>query len=127
MIEHTFFRFALVGLANTAVGYGTILLLHYSLGWSPTVANAGGYAVGVLLSYSINRTFTFNSSRSHVQAVPRFVVAAAGSFMLNLLVLHASLSTLGLPVGLAQALAVGSYTVAFYLSNRFLVFRDQQS
>ncbi len=123
MMPATVIRFALVGLVNTGVGYGVILLLHYGLGVDPVLANAGGYLAGMLLSYTLNRRYTFASRRPHGQALPRFGMAAAGCFALNLLVLQIGLAALALPVALAQALAVGSYTVAFYFANRFLVFR----
>ncbi len=123
MISSTVLRFTLVGLVNTAVGYGVILLLHYGLGIDPVPANAGGYLSGLLLSYALNRRYTFASRRPHGQALPRFGMAAAGCFALNLLVLQVGLAVLALPVALAQALAVGSYSVAFYFANRWLVFR----
>jgi putative flippase GtrA len=47
-------------------------------------------------------------------------MAPAVSFLLNLLVLHAAL---GLNAAVAQAVALGSCTVSFYLLSRFLVFR----
>ena len=123
MINSSFVRFALVGLANTLVGYTVILLLHYGLGISPVLANTGGYLIGFLLSYGLNRSFTFVSKRPHVQALTRFGLAAACCFVLNLMVLEFSVSVIALPIVFAQALAVGSYTVAFYLSSRFFVFR----
>lgn len=123
MITTSFVRFALVGLANTAVGYGVILLLYYRFETGPVLANVGGYLIGVLLSYVLNRSFTFASHRPHVEALPRFSLAATACFVLNLIVLKFCMSVLTLPVALAQALAVGTYTIAFYLTSRFLVFR----
>lgn len=123
MNQHPLFRFVLVGLANTGVGYGLILLLHYGLGLSPVMANFGGYVIGALLSYGLNRSFTFNSQRAHHKALPLFLAAAGGSYLLNLVVLQFALQML--PFALAQALAVFSYSAAFYLSCRFLVFEGQ--
>ena len=123
VVDRSFVRFVLVGLVNTAVGYGVILFLHYGLQMSPLWANVGGYAVGGLLSYLLNRSFTFASSKPHSQALPRFGAAMAACFALNLMVLEFGLSVLALPVPAAQALAIGSYTVAFYLVNRLAVFR----
>ncbi len=120
MIRHPIVRFVLVGLANTGVGYGLVLLLHYCLGLSPVLANVGGYVIGALLSYGLNRCFTFNSRRAHGKALPLFMAAAGGSYLLNLIVLQLALPIL--PFALAQALAVLSYSVAFYLGCRLLVF-----
>jgi putative flippase GtrA len=125
VIGNSFLRFALVGFVNTSVGYGVILLLHYVVGFSPVFANFGGYAIGTILSYALNRRFTFASGRPHKVALPQFAIAAAGCFLLNLLVLNIGLNALSLPVALAQAMAVTTYTVFFYLASRFLIFREQ--
>lgn len=124
MMKLTFARFLLVGIANTALGYGTILLLHYTLGASPILANAVGYFFGTLLSYTLNRAYTFASTRPHAQALPRFCLTAATSFVLNVMVLELCLTALKLPFALAQAAAICVYTASFYLISRFLVFRS---
>lgn len=122
MIELPFVRFALVGFANTAVGYGAIMLLHSGFGAEPVPANVGGYLIGAFLSYMLNRNFTFASVRPHSEALPRFGITVVCCFFLNLLVLKIGLEVFALPVALAQALAVGAYTVTFYLTSRILVF-----
>lgn len=124
MSKLTYLRFVLVGLANTAVGYAVIMLLHYGLGVEPVPANVGGYLIGALLSYTLNRNFTFASNRPHAEALPRFGLAVVVCFLLNLMVLNLCLTVFLLPVALAQALAVCAYTVAFYFASRFLVFRS---
>jgi len=121
MIDSSFIRFLLVGIANTAVGYGTIMFLHYAFGISPVVANTGGYLIGGLLSYMLNRRFTFASKRRHSEALPRFALTVGCCFVLNLIVLEQTLAFVPLPV--AQAFASVTYTVAFYLTSRFFVFR----
>lgn len=122
MRDSTALRFALVGVANTVLGYAVILLLHYGLGWQPVLANAGGYVVGGGVSYVLNRRFSFRSDRPHAQALPRFIAAVAMSFGVNLLVLRMALMVPNLPIAVAQAIAVTSYMVVFYLISRFFVF-----
>ena len=124
VINRSFVRFALVGLANTVVGYGLIMLLHYGFGAGLVLANVCGYLTGALMSYALNRSFTFASDGPHAQTLPRFGIAVGVCFGLNLLVLKFCISVLALPVAAAQALAMGTYTVAFYLISRYLVFRS---
>jgi putative flippase GtrA len=123
MMSSGFGRFVLVGLLNTAVGYSVILLLQVGIGAPPFIANAGGYLIGGLVSYALNRNFTFGSNRPHGQTLPRFSMVAAGCFALNIGVLTFGLQVLNLRPALAQALAVASYTVAFYWASRTIVFR----
>lgn len=123
MSSSSFLRFAVVGLGNTLVGYAVILFLHYGLGAAPVASNIGGYAVGALLSYGLNRRFTFASQRAHLQALPRFCLVVAACFAINLLVLKICVALFSWPVALAQALAIGAYTLCFYIASRSLVFR----
>ena len=123
-MRSTFTRFLLVGIANTATGYGTILLLFYGLGFGPMPANVAGYVLGALLGYVLNRNYTFTSTRPHAEALPRFCLTVGTCFMLNLMVLEFCLTTLGLPFALAQIFATCAYTATYYLTSRFLVFRS---
>lgn len=120
------FRYLLVGALNTVLGYGVILMLQLGLGLNALLANAAGYSVGLLVSYSLNRRFAFRSVRSHRSGLPAFVAAAAACYGLNLVVLWLGLGA-GLPVAAAQGIAVASYTVSFYLLNRYAVFRSETS
>lgn len=121
MINSSFIRFLLVGLANTSVGYCTTLFLHYALNLSPMLANTGGYVIGGMLSYFLNRRYTFASNRRHREALPRFALTVATCFALNLLILEQALAFTPLPI--AQLFANIAYTVSFYLASRFIVFR----
>lgn len=115
-------RYLLVGVVNTAVGYGAIMGLQYGLGTSALAANAGGYAVGWVVSYLLNRSYTFRSNRPHAQSLPAFAVAAGICYAVNAGVLVLAMSVLGLPGAVAQAMALCSYTVSFYLLNRYVIF-----
>lgn len=115
-------RFVLVGLVNTGIGFAVILALHYLLHWPPMLANAGGYLVGAVVSYLLSRGFTFQSSRAHRDALPRFVVAVSACFLLNLATLQGAAQWLHWPGWLAQALAVLSYNISFFLLSRQWVF-----
>jgi putative flippase GtrA len=120
-----FARFIAIGLVNTAIGFGIFAALQLGAGWSPFAANLTGYAVGWLVSYTLNRRFTFRSGRSHGSAVPRFVFVAALAFGLNALVLFACLELLSFPPLVAQAIAMIAYTLFFYLLSRYVVFNHR--
>lgn len=125
MIAGQLWRFAAVGALNTAVGYAAILLLQFGADLPPMLANAGGYLIGFGLSYTLHRSWTFGSRQHHGRALPLFALAVLAAFAINLLVLEACLRWAGWPVAVAQAVAVSSYAVAFFLLSRSLVFRDR--
>lgn len=118
-------RFGLAGLANTVVGLLVIATLDLGLGLDPHVANAAGYAVGLALSFQLNRSFVFRRKGPLLATGRRFLVAAGCAFALNQIVLSAVARGLGtgdLARLVAQAAGVGAYTVALFVISRLWVF-----
>lgn len=122
-----FTKFCAVGLANTLIGYGTILLASFVLGLNAYAANVCGYAVGLLVSFLLNRRFTFESRQAALPALAKFLLAFLPSYGLNLVVLYIILQHLQFPEALAQALAIGTYTVTFFVLCCVFVFRAPES
>ena len=122
-----FVSFGSVGLINTLIGYAVILFIGLGLGVSPYVANASGYAVGLLISFALNRRYTFSSRQAIIPGLACFLAAFAPSYALNLAVLHLGVHWLALPEALAQALAIVTYTVTFFVLCRAFVFRTPKS
>jgi putative flippase GtrA len=117
-------RYGLVGVANTAVGLGVILILQMLLGLDPYSANAGGYAVGLAVSFLLNRAWTFQVSDRPAGRLSRFMLAFAISYAANL----GTLTLLIDPVGMvaAQAVAVVVYSTIFFVFCRVYVFAPQR-
>lgn len=111
--------FGLVGIANTAVGYGTILVLM-AANIGPVVANIGGYALGLCCSYILNSRVTFANRRAGGGRVLRFLAVFAICWLLNLAVLTLTLTHL--PAALAQLAAMVAYTALFFFLSRAFVF-----
>jgi putative flippase GtrA len=119
-------RYVLAGLTNTAVGLGLTLVLDVGFHLAPALANAAGYAVGVMVAYVLNRGFVFRHRGAARVTSPRFLAAVAIGFGLNQLVL--ALASRMLHGGswrhaAAQILAAGCYSVSVYLMCRYWVFR----
>lgn len=122
-------RYGLVGVLNTAVGYAVILGLDLGLHLNPFLANAGGYAVGLLVSFALSRSFVFRSQDSVRKAGPRYLAAVAAAFLLNQLVMGAARALLpDAPLGHAASQFAGmiGYTGALFLLSYFWVFRRRQ-
>jgi putative flippase GtrA len=127
VVSFTALKFALTGVGNTIVGVGTLLFARDVLGMSDYVANAIGYVVGLIFSFVVNRSFTFADRSSMAITAPRFLLAFAISYSANLVVLAVGLDVLGLHPNLAQAFAIVTYSVTFFLLCRLFVFRSRAS
>jgi len=118
-------RYGLVGAANTGIGLAVILGLEFGLKASPVLANAAGYAVGFAVGFALNRGFVFRSQAGVAAAGPRYLLAVAACYGLNLLVLQGMRAVLppgDLARAIAQLCAMGSYTVALFALSRYWVF-----
>ena len=124
--RQSFLRFMAVGLLNTGIGVATIALASLAFKADPYMANALGFAVGILVGYQLNRRWTFGSSRSVLITAPRYLVVFAVSYAINFGVLAALLRIAAVHPMVAQAAAIGSYSIAFYLLCRFVVFPDSR-
>jgi putative flippase GtrA len=116
-------RFLLTGLANSAVGWAVIFGGLWA-GMSGLAANAAGYAVGLVVSFTLNRQFVFGARGAvSLGEVARFLAAFAVAYGANVAVLLAAQNVLGADSALAQLPAIAAYVAIFFLLSQFLVFR----
>jgi putative flippase GtrA len=115
-------RFSAVGVANTAIGLAAIYAVLYFFGTGPVVANATGYAIGLAVSFSLNRAWTFDDTGSIGRALPRYLSVAAGAYLLNLITVLIGARLLGIGPYLVQLFGVAIYTVVMFLGCRWFVF-----
>ena len=102
-----FARFVGVGLAAAAAHFSTLALLVEMDAVGPVLASAVGFIVGGMVSYILNRRFTFDATRSHAGAVPRFIVVAGVAFVLNEALMWLFVHEAGIFYLLAQFLTTG--------------------
>ena len=57
--ENTVLKFLLVGVVNTLIGTGTMFLLYNLAHCSYWVSSAANYVVGGIVSFFLNKYFTF--------------------------------------------------------------------
>ena len=85
LLDPTLFRFILVGLVNTAVGYGVMFGLYNLAGlhtWGDTgywLSSAANYIVGSVVSFFLNKHFTFRSREKGAGVVLRWPAPACSS------------------------------------------------
>jgi putative flippase GtrA len=115
-------RFAGVGIINTAVGLSVIWGVMFFFGAAPAPANAAGYAIGLGLSFVLNRSWTFGSRAASAEQLPRFMLVAALSYLVNLSVVMLAISQFSVNAYLAQLVGAAMYTVSFFFGCRCFVF-----
>jgi putative flippase GtrA len=119
--KNEFVRFLVVGVLNTGVGFGVFVLLTLGLGVNPAISNAAGYAVGLTIAYPLYRNLVFAVKTHSSSNVLSFILCFAISFLLNQAVLN-SLIYAGVPGYISQIFAMATYTLVFFLLNKYVVF-----
>ena len=116
-------RFAAVGLVNTAIGLLAIYAVIFFFNANPALANAIGYAIGLTVSFLLNRLWTFGDTQSIAKVLPSYLLAAAISYLLNLSVVLLGTYHFGVGPYLVQLFGIGVYTVTMFLGCRWFVFQ----
>lgn len=114
-------RFGTVGVANTLIGSGTILVLTW-WGMNPYAANVTGYGVGTVFSFYANSRWTFGASMAGARLV-KFLGVLAVSYGINVVVLSAALR-MGWSEVASQLPAMVCFTVINFLGQRYFTFRE---
>ena len=119
-----FIKYLMVGAVNTVVGFGIIIFCIEVLGLHPVAANATGFSVGAVVSFLLNRSFSFRSKVPIATGLPSFVAVVIAGYLLNLAALLVGQEMLHLGIYPSQILGVSTYVVAVYFASKSLVFRD---
>lgn len=115
----TLLRFATVGAITTLLDIA-LFTTFVAAAAPPAPANLVSYSCGIVVSYALNRTWTFGARHSHAKAL-KFVAATLAGLLIST-VLVAGLATLMSPT-LAKILSVPVVFAWNYLTARLWVFR----
>ena len=119
-------RFVAVGIVNTATGLSIIYAVMFFFKANPVVANVIGYAVGLCVSFALNRVWTFNSRKPIAHVLPKYLFVAGVSYLLNLGTVIAAMSYFGIDRYVAPLLGTCVYTGCMFLGCRWFVFAPQR-
>jgi putative flippase GtrA len=116
-------RYAAVGAVGTAVHYLVLLTLVERYGVPPTVATTFGFATGAVVNYFLNCRFTFERTRPHREALPRFLAVAAAGMLVNSGIVALGVDLFHLPYMIPQVVATGAVVLGTYGANRLWTFQ----
>ena len=109
------------GALNTIVGF-TVIFLLMALGVSPIISNVAGYAVGLLLGFTVSRSFVFRSDGHLLSEGMRYIICFGISFLVNFAVLLYALEIMHLSKEISQLIAALAYTVLMYIFSYYFIF-----
>ena len=80
--DRTFWKFILVGVATAVFGTAIMFTFYNVLHFSYWISSASNYFFGSILSYILNRMFTFRSGEKMAKTLPRFVLNISLCYLL---------------------------------------------
>ena len=80
--DATFLKFMLVGVVNTLVGIAVMFFCFNVLAWSYWVSSALNYMVGSIVSYLLNKRYTFQQKGNDWHTVWKFIVNVSVCYVL---------------------------------------------
>jgi putative flippase GtrA len=117
-----FLRFAAVGAVATTAHYALLIALTEWGGIDPVIATICGFFVGALVSYSLNRRFTFQTRPAYGKGLVKFLLVVAIGAAINAAIVAAFVSA-GVHYMIGQVIATGLVLIWNFAAARFFVFR----
>ena len=132
LLDITFWKFILVGIANTIFGCGVMFLCYNLLGLNYWISSASNYVLGSILSYFLNKHFTFQNKEKSLKIVVKFVI--------NISICYAIGYGAAIPIAksilagadkkiqenVAMLFGMGLFVILNYLGQRFFAFKKEE-
>lgn len=123
-------KFVLVGVVNTLVGMAIMFGLYNLAGCSYWVSSAANYILTSILSYILNKTFTFGNKDNVGSTAVRFALNIAVCYLLAYGIAKPAVNWMlsGASVSLHDNCSMFAGMVLFtgfnYIGQRFFAFRE---
>lgn len=131
LFDKTIPKFLLVGIINTLFGCGIMFLLYNKANCSYWLSSALNYIVGGIVSFFLNKYFTFASKKWSWQHVWRFVLTVVICYIIAyalakpLVLCFLSEQNVKTQENIAMIVGMCFYTGLNYLGQRFFAFQSK--
>lgn len=122
-----FLLFAGVGVIGTAAHYSVLIALVQLARADAVISSTLGFVVGAFVNYTLNYLFTFNSSKRHHDALPKFFTVALLGMVANAAIMAELVHQAGMHYLPAQIVATVAVLVWNFAGSKIWVFREKRS
>lgn len=130
LFDKTLLKFLLVGVANTLFGTAVMFALYNWAGCSYWISSAANYVLGSILSYFLNKYFTFQNKSRSWKTVVRFILNISVCYLIAYgaakpLVLYLLQgASQSVQENVAMLVGMCLFVGLNYLGQRFFAFRQ---
>lgn len=132
-LDKTFLRFIIVGVINTLFGTAIMFVFYNVFGLSYWLSSASNYFFGSILSYFLNKYFTFQYKKRDWKVVGRFVLNISVCYLIAYgaakPLVRALLSGASATIQENVAMLCGMclFVALNYLGQRFFAFKSEEN
>lgn len=131
IIDKTFIKFIGVGIINTVFGTSIMFISYNLLQFIYWVSSAANYILGSILSYFLNKYFTFQNKEKSVKLVLKFILNITICYLIAYGVAKPVVKFLlhnmskNVQENCAMLCGMGLFVILNYLGQRFGVFKEK--
>ncbi len=133
IFDKTLIRFIIVGVINTIVGTSVMLIMYNVVGASYWVSTVLNYIVGSIVSYLLNKYYTFKQKERSLNEIVKFIINISVCYLLAYGVAR-RLTTILLDDfdtvirdNIAMFIGMVLFVMLNYIGQRFIVFKYNKS
>ena len=133
LLDRTFWKFILVGIINTIVGTSVMFLCYNAFHLNYWVSSAMNYIIGSIVSYFLNKYFTFQNKQRSWKIVIKFIINISVCYLIAYGVAKPLVARIlsGQSVTIQEngAMLVGMclFGGLNYLGQRFFAFKKEET
>lgn len=114
-------KYGTIGLIHNTIGYLVYLGLTY-LGGEPKLVMTLGYAIGVYISFTLNKSLTFSYTGSQKKAFIRFSIAHVIGYVTNFTMLYVFVDKMHYNHAITQIIAIFAVSIILFTLFKFFAF-----
>ena len=133
IIDWVTIKFIIVGIINTLVGT-TVMFVAYNLfSWSYWSASAANYIIGSIVSYILNKYFTFQNKDKSIKILIKFVINILVCYLLAYGIAKPLIIKLLAGVrknvqdNIAMLVGICLFVMFNYIGQRYFTFKSTES
>ncbi|WP_235804672.1 GtrA family protein [Liquorilactobacillus capillatus] len=131
LFDVTMLKFIVVGIANTVFGMAIMFIFYNLFHFNYWVSSASNYIFGSILSYFLNKYFTFQNKSKDKRIIIRFIINITLCYLIAYGIAQPVMKALfsGFPMKIQENSAMLAGTILFvglnYLGQRFWAFKKE--
>lgn len=132
LIDKTFIKFILVGCINTLVGTAVMFISYNVISLGYWISSALNYVVGSIVSYFLNKYYTFQDKEKSKKKIIKFIVNISVCYIIAygvakpLIRIILDTSKQSIQENIAMLFGMGLFVILNYIGQRVFVFENEK-